>query len=54
MTDSDDPYMLIKVLKEKGFDDEQVVLIIEALEDDRVCSLCGGVVPCYCSSVYDE
>ena len=54
MTDFDNPTMFIKVLKEKGFDDEQVVLILEALEDDRVGSLCGGVVPCYCSPMYDE
>ena len=53
MHDLDNPYMLKEVLREKGFNDKQISLIIEALADDRVCPDCGGKEKCYCNSVYD-
>ncbi len=49
MIDLDNPYMLKEVLKEKGFNDKQINLIVEALSDERVCSECGAKNPCYCT-----
>lgn len=43
---------LDKILEEKGFTDEQIEQIYDALGDDRVCSVCYGATNerghCYC------